>query len=189
MALCKQTTVNTIYTLTTCKTFVYIFMGITGSLSILTSNSENGGYATQCSAWGLAVMTAIYVGGGVSGAHLNPWISVSLWFYRGFPKRMCLTFIVAQMLGGFCAGALAYLIYREAILNMDPGLDPNPTGKAFFTAPQPFVSSTTAFFNDYVSMCIWIIVVFALGDDQNAPPGAGKHYAVRLVYAGGELTS
>jgi aquaglyceroporin related protein len=89
-------------------TFVYLFLGICVNLSVATSGSETGSFETQAWGWGFAVMVGIYMAGGVSGAHLSPTISISLTVYRGFPWRMAIVYIVAQMLAGLCAGGLAY---------------------------------------------------------------------------------
>jgi aquaglyceroporin related protein len=118
-------------------------------------------------------MTGIYLGGGVSGAHLNPCVSVSLSLYRGFPWKLCFLYILMQLLAGLVAGGLTYFIYHDAIMNYDPALTPDISGKAFYTLPQPWTSVSTAFFTEFVSSAIMICVVFALGDDQNSPPGAG----------------
>jgi aquaglyceroporin related protein len=160
------------------QTFLYVFLGICGNLSVMTSNSQYGTYETRSWAWGLSVMVAIYVGGGISGAHLNPCISVSLSLFRGFPWKLCGLYIIAQFLGGFCGGGLAYLIYHDAIHYADPGLTQELTGLAFYTAPQSFVSVSSAFFNEFIASAVLVCVVFALGDDQNSPPGPGMNALV-----------
>lgn len=114
-------------------------------------------------------MFGIYLGGGVSGAHMNPAISISLSLFRGFPWRSCLVYVVVQFVAGIAAGALAYGIYRDTIRYVDPTM--SNTAKTFFSSPQEWVSLGTAFFHQ-------MIAVFALGDDQNNPPGAGMHALV-----------
>ncbi|KAF2018951.1 aquaporin-like protein [Aaosphaeria arxii CBS 175.79] len=156
-------------------TTVYIFLGICGNLSVTTSNNTQGGFQTQAWAWGMAVMVGIYLAGGISGAHLNPCISICLSLFRGFPWRMCFAYCLAQLFAGFCAGGLAWLLFRDSIYHFDPGLTQELTGKAIYTVPQTWVSTSTAFFNEFVSAALLICVVFALGDDQNSPPGAGMN--------------
>lgn len=124
-----------------------------------------------CWAWGFAWMLGIYLGGGISGAHMNPVISVSLAMFRGFPWRSCAIYIVVQFLAALTAGALAWAIYKDTILYMDPTLE--EFSKSFFSSPQNQVSVGTAFLNQVVGSAIMVIAIFALGDDQNNPPGAG----------------
>lgn len=104
-------------------TAMSVFLGVAGTLSVnLSKNqaSQYGTYETLCWAWGLAFMFGIYMGGGVSGAHMNPAISISLTVYRGFPWKRCVAYVVVQVLGAFAGGILAYGLYYDAIMEVDP---------------------------------------------------------------------
>ena len=156
-----------------------IFMGLAGTLSVnLSANTETayGNYETSCWAWGFAWMFGIYLGGGVSGAHMNPAISISLSLFRGFPWRQCAVYICAQFLASLTAGALAYGCYADSIHHVDPQM--TGLSKTFFSTPQEWVSMRSAFGNQVVGSAVMMIAVFALGDDQNNPPGAGMHALV-----------
>lgn len=157
------------------KTFIATFIGLCANLCHATSNSMYGNRETECWAWGLGAMTGIYLAGGVSGAHLNPAISITLAVFRGFPWSRCLAYIIAQVLGTTAAGGLAWGLFRDAILHADPGLTAEITGRAIYTLPQEYVGVTTAFFSELVTTAILVCVVFALGDDRNSPPGAGMN--------------
>jgi aquaglyceroporin related protein len=63
-------------------------------------------------------------------------------------------------------------LYSDAIHSVDPKLTLDITGKALFPKGPAF-SATTGFFNDFVFMAIYVCIAFALGDDQNSPPGQG----------------
>ncbi|KAI1464087.1 aquaporin-like protein [Daldinia caldariorum] len=160
-------------------TGIAVFMGLGSTLAVNLSATQNvkyGTYETSCWAWGFAWMFGIYLGGGVSGAHMNPAISISLSLFRGFPWRSCIMYVVVQFVAGLVAGALAYGIYRDTIIYVDPTM--TNTAKAFFSSPQEWVSLGSAFFDQVVGSAIMTIAVFALGDDQNNPPGAGMHALV-----------
>lgn len=157
-------------------TTMSVFLGITGTLSVNLSQNQSqqyGSYETLCWAWGLAFMFGIYLGGGVSGAHMNPAISISLALFRGFPWRRCAVYVVVQILGAFVGAALSYAIYSDAIAFVDPTL--TETYSSFFTVPQDWVSPATAFFSEFLGGAVIMIAVLSLGDDQNNPPGAGMH--------------
>ena len=62
-------------------------------------------------------------------------------------------------------------------MNYDPHLTSSSkgTGTSFFTLPETFVQAPEAFFTDFLSSAVQAGAVLALGDDSNAPPGAGMH--------------
>ncbi|CAJ2505697.1 Uu.00g130910.m01.CDS01 [Anthostomella pinea] len=153
-----------------------VFLGLCATLSVnLSANQETqyGTYETACWAWGFAFMLGIYLGGGVSGAHMNPAISICLSIFRGFPWRQCAMYIVVQFLASITAGAMAYGTYYDAIHYVDPTM--SSSYKSFFSSPQDWVSVEGAFFSQFVAGAVMMIAVFSLGDDQNNPPGAGMH--------------
>ncbi|KAI0389457.1 aquaporin-like protein [Xylariaceae sp. FL0594] len=157
-------------------TFIAVFLGLSGSLSVNLSQGQQqqyGTYETACWAFGFAWMFGIYLGGGVSGAHMNPCISVALSLFRGFPWKSCGIYIVAQFLATLSAAALAYGCFRDIIHHVDP--TKTDTALTLFSSPPEYVSMSTACFNEVVGSAILVIAIFALGDDQNNPPGAGMH--------------
>jgi glycerol uptake facilitator protein len=65
--------------------------------------------------WAFAVIIAVYVTGGVSGAHLNPAVTIALAVKRGFPWAKVVPFIIAQMVGAFLGALGVYLVYRDGL--------------------------------------------------------------------------
>ncbi|OIW26361.1 aquaporin-like protein [Coniochaeta ligniaria NRRL 30616] len=160
-------------------TGVAVFLGLASTLSVNLSANQTtkyGDYETSCWAWGFAWMFGIYLGGGVSGAHMNPSVSISLSIFRGFPWKQCAVYVVVQFIASIVAGALAYGIYAESINYADP--QKMDMSKTFFSTPREWVSMGSAFFNQVVGGAIMMTAVLALGDDQNNPPGAGMHALV-----------
>ncbi|MFD6024671.1 MIP/aquaporin family protein [Streptomyces griseoluteus] len=95
--------------------------------------------------WGLAVTFGVYVAGGVSGAHLNPAVTLAMAVRRGFPWLKVLPYWFAQVAGAFVGAALVYLVYHNAIDTFDavaPG--PKTDGHTlasfsiFATFPAPY---------------------------------------------------
>ncbi|KAJ5798843.1 Major intrinsic protein [Penicillium pulvis] len=152
-------------------------IGLCATLSHYTSSGEAGSYTSQSLAWGFGFMAAIYVSGGVSGGHLNPAFSIALSVFRGFPARKCVIYIAAQLLGAITAGGIAYAIYHDAILEADAKTKTAQNAglavEALITAPKSFVHPATAFFTEFLGSAILFGAIVALGDDTNAPPGAG----------------
>jgi aquaglyceroporin related protein len=155
-------------------TGIAVFLGLSGTLTVslsMDSPVHYGTYESSCWSWGFAWMFGIYLGGGVSGAHMNPAISISLSLFRGFPWSQCATYVAAQFLASLTAGALAYGIFADSIHHIDPKLESIST--SFFSTPQPWVSRGSAVFNQVVASAIMSMAVLSLGDDHNNPPGHG----------------
>ncbi|KAJ5490675.1 Major intrinsic protein [Penicillium expansum] len=154
--------------------FVQLTLGFCVDLSVTIANQGNPN--TTSWGWGLATMMGIYICGGVSGAHLNPVVTMVLWFFRGFPKRKMPEYFAAQFLAAFLAGLAAYGIYYQSIqnylhLNTETGII-----NSFVTnSREAWIGPGTAFFNEFMGTAILIVTVLALGDDQNSPPGAGMN--------------
>jgi len=66
--------------------------------------------------WGLSVMVAVYVGGGVTGAHINPAVTLAMAVKRGFAWAKVVPYFVAQILGAFVGALGVYLVYREGLV-------------------------------------------------------------------------
>jgi len=66
--------------------------------------------------WAFAVIVAAYVSGGISGAHLNPAVTLGLAARRGFSWKKVVPYIIAQMIGAFLGAAAVYLIYRDGLV-------------------------------------------------------------------------
>src|SRR6202163_1437942 len=93
----------------------------------------HGGYTNITLGWGLGVTMGIYLAGKISGAHLNPAVTLSMAVFRGFPWRNVLPYSMAQTGGAFLAAALVYRNYMPAFHQVDPGLE--NTAGIFTTFP------------------------------------------------------
>jgi len=93
----------------------------------------HGGFTNITFGWGLGVTMGIYIAGRISGAHINPAVTIALAIYRDFPWRKVGPYIGAQVLGAFFAAALVFWNYAPAFHAADPHLD--HTAGVFTTFP------------------------------------------------------
>jgi aquaporin Z len=118
-------------------------------------------------AFGLTVLTMAYAIGRISGAHLNPAVSIGLWAAGRFPAKELAPYIVAQVLGGIAAGGILYVIASGA-----PGFD---VSKGFasngYGAHSPGGYSMTAALVTEVVMTAFFLIVIIGSTDRRAPPG------------------
>ncbi|MFF8906180.1 MIP/aquaporin family protein [Streptomyces olivaceoviridis] len=97
--------------------------------------------------WALAVVFGVYVAGGVSGAHINPAVTLAMAARRGFPWIKVLPYWFAQVVGALTGAALVYLVYHNAIDAYDsavPGPKVNGHTNATFSI---FATFPAAYFH------------------------------------------
>ena len=93
----------------------WLVLGGCGSAVLAAAFPDTGiGFLGVALAFGLTVLTMAFAIGHISGAHLNPAVSVGLWVAGRFPAKDLLPYIVAQVLGGIVAGGVLYLIASGA---------------------------------------------------------------------------
>ncbi|KAJ5924007.1 MIP transporter [Penicillium verhagenii] len=154
--------------------FVQLTIGFCADLSVTVADAGNPN--TTAWSWGFATMIGIYISGGVSGAHLNPAVTLMLWFYRGFPKSKMPEYFAAQFLGAFCAALAAYGLYYESIQYWLASNAESDIMNSFVTSQrETWIGAGTAFGNEFLGTAFLACTILALGDDQNAPPGAGMN--------------
>jgi len=159
-------------------TFVLILFGAGVVAQFIVSKQAQGSYLAINLAWGLGVVMGCYVSMGVSGAHLNPAVTLAAAVHRGFPWKKVVPYAIAQTAGAFVAAAVVYLTYREGLAAFDGGvrqvLGPQGTAGIFATYPQPYLSTFPGgFIDQVVGTAILIAVIFGITDARNAPPPAG----------------
>ena len=95
-------------------TFLLVFFGCGSVCSSVLTGAQVGIFQLAI-VWGLGIATAIHLTGALSGAHLNPAVTLSMAVWSDFPKHRILPYMLAQMLGAFVASAFVYLIFADAI--------------------------------------------------------------------------
>jgi len=94
-------------------TYILVFVG-TGAIMI---NEITGGTVSHLGvglSFGLVVMAMIYAIGDISGAHINPAVTIAFAIAKRFPKNQILPYISFQLLGAILASASLYFIFPEA---------------------------------------------------------------------------
>ena len=124
--------------------------------------------------WGLAVMLGIYVAGAVSGAHLNPAVTLALAARGKLPWSKVLLYWLAQLLGAFVAAAILFFVYRGGIDNAIAHAAGSKNladvvGGVFYTAPKPFVGTFGAFGDEFIGTALLVGLIFAITDGKNQP--------------------
>lgn len=156
-------------------TFVLIVFGTAVVAQVVLSGNANGTYISINIAWGLAVTMAIYVSAGVSGAHLNPAVTLALAVHRGFAWNKVVPYCLAQVAGAFTGALVTFITYREALDRFDGGTrlvtGAKATAGIFSTYPQDFLSNVPGGLVDQiVGTALLVMLVLAIGDPKNFAP-------------------
>lgn len=159
-------------------TFVLIVFGVGVVAQVVLSKQTAGSYLSINLAWGLAVTMGCYVSAGVTGAHLNPAVTLALAVHRRFPWNKVVPYSVAQLAGAFVASAVVYVTYHEALAAFDGGLrqvaGPQGTAGIWATYPQQFLSTFPGgFIDQVVGTALLVGVIFGITDTRNSPAPAG----------------
>jgi MIP family channel proteins len=158
-------------------TFILIVFGVGVVAQVVLSKQTAGGYLSINIAWGLAVTMGCYVSAGVTGAHLNPAVTLALAVHRRFPWNKVLPYALAQLAGAFVASAVVYVTYHDALTAFDGGIrqvvGPQGTAGIWATYPQPFLSLVGGLIDQIVGTALLVGVIFGITDTRNSPAPAG----------------
>lgn len=156
-------------------TLVLIAFGAGVVAQVVLSGEKNGVYLSINLAWGFAVTMGIYIAGGVSGAHLNPAVTLALAVRRVFPWPKVLPYWAAQVAGAFAGAAIAFFVYRQAFDAFDGGArmisGAKGTAGIFATYPAPFLSTMGGLVDQIVGTAMLMLVISAIGDGRNNATG------------------
>ncbi len=145
--------------------------GVVAMTVLFGNGSIPGGSWTNINfGWGLGVTMGIYIAGRISGAHINPAVTLAVAAFRDFPWRKVIPYWIAQVLGGFVGAALVFWDFRPAFHNFDPGLV--KTAGIFTTFPTFPDLLSAGLLDQTIGTALLLLMIFALIDDRNMPPQA-----------------
>jgi len=166
-------------------TFLLVFFGC-GSVAAAVLTGAQVGVFQVAIVWGLGIATAIYLTGSLSGAHLNPAVTMAFAVWTGFPWKQVPRYVAAQFAGAFAASVLLYAVdagvleaYEGShqLVRGAPGSEatamifgeffPNPAGRPLTEAARTTVSTGRAFFIEALGTAILSLVIFGTMDESN----------------------
>ena len=175
-------------------TFLLVFIGCGVVHSAVLTGSQSGLWQVAI-VWGIGVTLAIYCTNHISGAHLNPAMTLAFAFWGMFPLRKVVPYVTSQVLGSMVAAFFLFVIYQPYILQreIERGIIRGETGSEltamcygeYFPNPGPLsnteglydpskrisfdakVSHFNAFLAEVLGTMILACVIFALTDSSN----------------------
>jgi len=129
-----------------------------------------GGYGwdTITFGWAFAVVMAIYVAGGITGAHINPAVTLAAMTRRSIALSTGLLYMVAQVVGAFVGALVVWLMYQGNFIK-------DGFKNVFYTGPAPGYENLvfTQYFTEIVGTFFLVLFVYAIVDNiRNIGPAA-----------------
>ncbi|MEG1582504.1 MAG: MIP/aquaporin family protein [Cetobacterium sp.] len=106
--------------------------GVVANVVLNKSKGNNSGWIVITTAWGFAVMSGAYAVGWISGAHLNPALTIGFAMAGLFPTNLVLGYVIAQLLGAMLGQIFVYLTYKR---HYDETTDQGAILASFSTGP------------------------------------------------------
>lgn len=158
--------------------------GVVGNVVLNQSKGKDGGWIVITVGWGIAVFVGVYVSATISGAHINPAVTIGLATAGAFPWSSVPSYLLAQFLGGALGAFLVWLHYRP---HFDITEDPAAKLGIFCTAPA--IRNTPAnLISEIIGTLVLVLGVFYLAEaqigDQKASLGSLDALPVALLVTG-----
>ncbi|XP_069380117.1 aquaporin-9-like isoform X1 [Paralichthys olivaceus] len=160
-------------------TFILILFGCGSVAQAVVTRGALGNLLTINMGFSLGVMLAVYVAGGVSGAHVNPAVSLAMMILKRLPPEKFPLYLVAQFLGAFAGASVVYGLYYDALMAYTNGVfvvtGPSATAQIFASYPD---KSTSVL----IGTAALIVGILAVTDEKNngAPKGL-QPLAISLI--------
>lgn len=166
-------------------TFLLVFFGCGSVCAAVLHNAQVGIFQVAI-VWGVGIALAIYLTASLSGAHLNPAVTIAAALFTKFKRSRVLPYIGAQMTGAFLAAAVLYVIFGGSIADFEKksgiirgreGSEasamvfgefyPNPGGKAIAQEARESMPMWRAFVIEVIGTAVLVIVILGITDHRN----------------------
>ncbi|GAA5483828.1 MIP/aquaporin family protein [Haloferula sargassicola] len=166
-------------------TFLLVFFGC-GSVAAAVLTGAQIGIFQVAIVWGIAIALAIHLTASLSGAHLNPAVTLAMAAFANFERRRVPGYLLAQLLGAFAAAAVLHVLFGSALQTFEtthgivrgaPGSEasamiygeyfPNPGGKALDQVTRESLPLWRAFLVECIGTAVLLLAICGLTDERN----------------------
>lgn len=133
----------------------------------LVSSVSGGTFDGIALGWAAAVVMGYFAAGGsaISGAHLNPSLTVASFVFRGFPAKKVPYYLAGQLLGGFCGALILFIFYKRVLEEAYEGWWMTESVAGMFCVfPKPYLSSARQFVSEFICTFFLQVGVFSMTD-------------------------
>ncbi|XGW34974.1 hypothetical protein V3C99_018763 [Haemonchus contortus] len=161
------------------------FLLLIGTAANVQAAAAVGGNSTSAHiAWGIGFMFAVYLAASVSGAHLNPAISVAQCILGNIPGWKVFLYSIAQLIGAYLGTAVSYFGHHDDLWKLDGGIrqvtGPQGTAGLFTTFPSSYMSTWGSLLDQIIGTAILAGLICLITDKRHripsgfVPPLAGS---------------
>lgn len=137
--------------------------GVVANVSLKKSKAEGGGWIVVTAAWGFAVAIAAYTTGWVSGAHLNPALTIAFAVIGNLEWRLVPGYIIAQLLGAIVGASITYCAFKDHFKATD---DADTKLGVFCTAPA-IRNNLSNFITEVVGTAMLVAGILGINNANN----------------------
>ncbi len=136
--------------------------GVVANAILKGTKGNGGGWIIITTAWGLAVFAGVVVAGPISGAHLNPAVTIGLAIAGSFPWEDVAPYVLAQFIGAMIGSSLVYLVYKDHFdITEDKGLK-----RAVFCTDPAIRNNFTNLLSEVLGTFVLLVCVFYFADGK-----------------------
>jgi len=142
--------------------------GVVANVVLQRTKGHDGGWIVITAGWGFAVAIAVYSVGSISGAHLNPAVTIGLAAIGTFPWSKVAGYVIAQIVGAFLGAVVVWLTYLPHWAATE---DPASKLAVFCTGPairRPLANTIT----EIVGTFILVLGILAVLSPANLTQGS-----------------
>ncbi|MHB8519349.1 MAG: MIP/aquaporin family protein [Limisphaerales bacterium] len=143
--------------------------GVVANVLLNKSKGQNSGWMVIATGWGLGVAVAVYAVGSISGAHLNPAVTLGLAAIGKFPWSAVPAYIAAQMIGAFLGAVIVWLAY----LPHWPATDNTAFKLGIFCTAPAIRKPAANLLTEIIGTCVLLLGVLAILSPKNLNPTQG----------------
>ncbi len=161
------------------STMVLILLGdgVVAGVLLTKSKAENSGWIVITAGWGFAVAMGVYVAGWVTGAHMNPAVTISLVTAGKLPVLEAIPYIGGQLLGAALGALLVFFAYR---LHWDKTENPDHKLLVFCTMPA-IKHHGWNFITEVIGTAMLMLGVLAISNKNNGLSSGASALSVGIL--------
>ncbi|ABR00555.1 MIP/aquaporin family protein [Haemophilus influenzae] len=155
--------------------FMVLGLGVCANISLKKSGMYGSGGLLAACGWGLSMVSIAVIFGSLTGAHVNPAVTIGFWAVGQFSGELVFGYIVSQCIGAFIGALIVWQLFKD---HLDEEENQNCQLGSFATIATNS-NNLRNLFSEIVATFSLLFILFALGHQQPA-----KGVAMFFVFAG-----